>query len=667
MKELLEELDRAPKSSEAEIQFGPEFIKQLYNSRFARQDKKACVETIINFLKNDKAPGLNFEFLAGGGDDANHWSIRGSRELRVILAVDRTERKRFLFANMGHHDEMYKWSKERGYISDFSDKRNQVSIFEKELSSSSGIEDALNNALSGKFDSWQLFLPEKVKNLATRQFNGASRVRGAAGTGKSVLALHRARVLAERYRGEKILFTTFSRSLVNHMELIFKKFPNPPRNVEFKNIDQLVRKIVPTEIKIKLDEQDIAFNEAFNQFRSEFEKRGFQRQYLQEEIERVIRGRNATREEYLDTGSFERLGRLKSLRKFERELIWNLKEVWDSKLASRGFTTWPLKRIEGLDLLRKGKYRVPEYKAAIIDEAQDLSLVSMKLIRYLVCGSEAGKVGADAITMYDDTAQRFYAGGFLPIWVPIDVKSRSSTLNENYRNRPEILEAAYAVRGDILLVKDDGDDGSAKRPELILPSGPKPKFVQVQDSARKFIREEIDRLVRSGEFQYEDVAILTHRNNTVREMLYELNRARIPGVNLYELRSNSTDKGLKGVRVGTFDRGKGLEFRAVFISGVGKTVFFDERTGPVQSKLFTDKISDENDMSDEVKESRRLLVDRLYVGMTRARDLLYLVSDQRPIENIEKAIRSNCIEDMRPEHIVQEWEEKKLSKQHKSQ
>ena len=659
MKEILEKLDRALKSSETEIQFGPEFIEQLYNSRLEKQDKERCIKAITTFLEDRQTPGLNFEFLTGG-DGANHCSIRGSRNLRVILAVDPAKRARFLFANMGQHDEMYSWSKERDGKSDFNDKRNQVSITEKGASPARRIENTLNDALSGKFDSWQLFLPENMKNLATRQFNGASRVRGAAGTGKSVLALHRAKALAERQNKGKILFTTFSRSLANHMSSLFNRLPSPPRNVEFRNVDQLVRIIVSGEINT--DDKDITFNEAFNQFRYEAAKRGFRKEYLREEIECVIRGRNTTREKYLDTDRFERLGRLKSLRKSDRELVWNLKKVWDSKLASRGFTTWSLKRIEALELLREGKTsRQPRYKAAIIDEAQDLSLVSMKLIRCLVCRSETGEVGVDAITMYDDTAQRFYAGGFLPKWVPIDVVggNRSNTLTKNYRNRPEILYAAYVVRGDTLLVKDDGDDGAAKRPEPMLPSGPKPKFIQVLGSEEKFIREEIDRLVKFGGFQYEDIAVLTYRNRAVDDMLHELHYAEVPGVNLYELRENSTGKKMEGVRVGTFDRGKGLEFRTVFISRVGKTAFFDEKTESEPAKLFEDETFNEGEINEEEKEARRLLVDRLYVGMTRARDLLYLVADERPIENIEEAIRSNHIQDMKSEHVTQEWAEKK--------
>ena len=164
MKEILEKLDRALKSSEAEIQFGPEFIKQLYNSRFEKQDKERCVKAITAFLENHQTPSLNFEFLTGG-DNANHCSIRGSQDLRVILAVDSTKKARFLFANMGQHDEMYSWNKERDGKSDFNDKRNQVSITEKGASPARRIENTLNDALSGKFDSWQLFLPENMKKI----------------------------------------------------------------------------------------------------------------------------------------------------------------------------------------------------------------------------------------------------------------------------------------------------------------------------------------------------------------------------------------------------------------------------------------------------------------------------------------------------------------------
>ena len=647
MDELVEKLRSALNGSGIEILFGPAFMEQLENNRFEKRDKQACVNAAISLIKNPRNPGLNFEQL-GGGKNANHYSIRGSQELRVILAVEKNGKDRVLFANMGHHEDMYRWSAGRDGRSDLNDRRNLVPVTGKKHGSDSGkTEDALNKALSGRFDLWQLFLPEDMKNLATGKSAGASRVRGAAGTGKSVLALHRAKTLGERYKEETILFTTYSRSLANSMRHLFETFPDPPRNVEFRNVDQLVRMILPGDFEL---DDGQTFEEAFDESLDATVKRRFRKEYLKEEIENVIRGRDASREEYLDTDRFERLGRLKSLKRRDRELVWNLKEAWDSKLAARGLKTWPQLRIEALELLC-GKNE-PMYRAAIIDEAQDLSLVSMQLIRGLVCGARSEKVKDDAITMYDDTAQRFYVGGFLPRWVPIDVVGRSNTLAKNYRNRPEILYAAYVVRGDALLTRNDGDDGAAKRPEPVLPSGRKPKFVQVHGSERKFIRGEIDRMVKFGGLGHKDIAVLTHRNRDVNEMISELADAGVPCVNLYDLRNSQDASDRRGVHVGTFDRGKGLEFRAVFVFRVGETAFYEKKSAEDKGRLF--ELEDEP-LEEEEIEARRLLVDRLYVGMTRARDSLYLVADERPVDRIEDAIEKNRVLDMKPEQVAQEW------------
>lgn len=651
MDDLTEKLRSAFENSAVEILLGPEFLRQLRNDRFEHKDKESCVNAVIAFQRNPKSSSLKFERLAGERN-ANHYSIRGSQELRVILSLELEGGTRILFANMGHHDDMYRWSTRKGGRSDLNDERNHALVGKPESASEKEIRNTLQDALNGRFDYWRLFLPERMKNLATERVNGASRVRGAAGTGKSVLALHRARALGERYGGEKILFTTFSRSLARHMESLFKSLPRRPRNVEFRNVDQLVRIVLEGDFPLNEEEENAAFDEAFEESLDEGMKRRFTKEYLKAEIEYVVLGRNATREEYLDTGRFERLGRLKSLRRRDRELVWNLKESWDSRLASRRLTTWPKLRIEALE--RLGEKDTPAYRAAVIDEAQDLSLVSMKLIRGFVCGPENEDVKTDAITMYDDTAQRFYAGGFLPRWVPINVAggNRSHTLAENYRNRPEILRAAETVRGETLLMKSDEDDGAVASPEPVLSSGQKPKFVKVSGSEPEFILKEIDRLVELDGLRFEDIAVLAHRNKDVDDMCGELQDAGVPHANLSSLREDSGH--LNGVSVGTFDRSKGLEFRAVFIFRVGETAFFDER---VRHKRDGFSESESEPLSDEEKEARKLLVDRLYVGMTRARDLLYLVADERPIDRIEEAINNNRIRDLTPARIVQEWED----------
>ena len=146
MDELLENLRSALAGSGANILFGPAFMEQLGSDRFERRDKEACVRAIGSFLENPGGPGLNFERLRGG-ERANHYSIRGSRELRVILAVERNGGVRVLFANMGHHEDMYRWSGGRNGRSDLGDERNLVPVAGGGHGAKSGkTEDALNGA-----------------------------------------------------------------------------------------------------------------------------------------------------------------------------------------------------------------------------------------------------------------------------------------------------------------------------------------------------------------------------------------------------------------------------------------------------------------------------------------------------------------------------------------
>ena len=623
-------------------------MEQLGSDRFERRDKEACVRAIGSFLENPGGPGLNFERLRGG-ERANHYSIRGSRELRVILAVERNGGVRVLFANMGHHEDMYRWSGGRNGRSDLGDERNLVPVAGGGHGAKSGkTEDALNGALGGGFDSWQLFLPEDMKNLAAGRFAGSVPGAGRGRNGQVRAGPSPRKGTGRKIRGRKNTFHHLQPLARKRHETRLRNIPRPVAERGIQKRDQLVRMILPGNLEL---DDGGTFEEVFEESSDTGVKRKFGKEYLMEEIENVIRGRGATREEYLDTDRFERLGRVGSLKRKDRELVWDIKEAWDSRLAARRLRTWPQLRIEALELL--GRENKPAYRAAIIDEAQDLSLVSMRLIRGLVCGAETEKVKDDAITMYDDTAQRFHVGGFLPRWVPIDIAGRSNTLSKNYRNRPEILRAAHAVRGDVRPVRSDGDDGAAWPPEPVLPSGRKPKFVQVRGSERKFIREEIDRVVKSG-VEHENIAVLARRNADVNEMVCELRDAGVPCANLYDLRDDPGATKRRGVRVGTFDRGKGLEFRVVFIFRVGETAFYEKRIAADEDGRSE---PDGEPPGEEEIEARRLLVDRLYVGMTRARDALYLVADERPIDRIEDAIRKNRVADARPEQVAREWEE----------
>ena len=129
--------------------------------------------------------------------------------------------ERFIFVNAGHHDPMYNWAKQRQHrvdpasetVSDFQVTipdiplslsgaqlvRANETLVEDGPSDSASIQELIQRVFSGDFAEWELFLHPEQRPLVSRHWSGAARIRGAAGTGKTVIGLHRLAELARRY------------------------------------------------------------------------------------------------------------------------------------------------------------------------------------------------------------------------------------------------------------------------------------------------------------------------------------------------------------------------------------------------------------------------------------------------------------------------------------
>src|SRR3546814_14156524 len=81
------------------------------------------------------------------------------------------------------------------------------------------------------------------RSVVQQRYSGPARVRGSAGTGKTVVALHRAAELAQRYNDDSelpILFTTFIKTLPLVFEQLYDRLPNAvPNRVRFLTVAQL--------------------------------------------------------------------------------------------------------------------------------------------------------------------------------------------------------------------------------------------------------------------------------------------------------------------------------------------------------------------------------------------------------------------------------------------
>jgi len=330
-------------------------------------ERRLCTQAIEKFRNDPGHPGLNFEYL-GKQSAHNHHSIRASKELRIILGVEPNmhDLQRVVLASVGHHDWAYKWSINRGYYTDISKGAPIAAAglgpdeFTQQL-------EKFNDA-----EGWQLFLHPDQEALVHKKFFREARILGAAGTGKTVLAFHRAAWLGNRYPKSKILFTTFSRSLTNYYERLYHRLPNAPSNVEFINIDRLAHKIAGYP-DIDPKKGDEFFTDAWKETVPGTALEKLPHSYLKEEVERVIKGRGASRDEYIDTGRFNRLGRRRGFSRGQREICWNLKDAWDARLRQAGITTFADILIKARDITRH--QIVGQYRSVIADEYQDFTMV----------------------------------------------------------------------------------------------------------------------------------------------------------------------------------------------------------------------------------------------------------------------------------------------------
>jgi hypothetical protein len=466
------------------------------------------------------------------------------------------------------------------------------------LPSESDIEAAiLEGLLAPPIEEWMTFLhPDQVK-LVRRSFNGPSRIRGAAGTGKTVVGLHRAAYLARSQADARVLVTTFVRTLPDVLNnLLGRMAPDVSDRVEFTGVHQFAFKVlddngIDVNVKVKLADQ--AFEDAWQQTNGPLTAIDTSSRYWREELDHVIKGRGLTTfEEYADCA---RIGRRRRLTLDQRRSVWVLYQRYESLLRARGVHDFA-----DVILLAEAALRanpVVGYTAVIVDEAQDLSCAMIRML-----ASVAGD-GADAFTLIGDGQQTIYPGGYTLAEAGLSVVGRGVIMDVNYRNTAEILALASHVVGDASYVDIEG--ASANATAITSPRhGDRPLFAKARTRTEhdgKLVQQ-IRRATQSVSVGWGDVGVLCFTTWQVRDAVMLLRTAGIPVVELTDYDGSQTD----AVKVGTIKRAKGLEFKQVLLPWVAE-------------HLMSPVVNDADWTDSQIERAER---DRreLFVGVTRARD-----------------------------------------------
>jgi len=458
-------------------------------------------------------------------------------------------------------------------------------------------QDELRRALDCPWEQWLVFLHPTQRRVAEGAFQGAARVAGSAGTGKTVVAMHRAARLAAGKGSKPVLLTTFSKTLAARLgqqaDLLVKPEAPQRQRIHIEHIHRVAHNLWSKATgKSFTPANGKAVNDALEAAKSEVgAKADASLQFLRSEWDAIIDPWNIR--SWPSYRAVSRAGRATPLGAKQRREYWRVFERAQLILAERGLMTWSQLCYEAADSL--GAER--PYAHVIADECQDFGPAELTFLRSLVepCKNDLFLCG--------DAGQRIFKGRFSWMAVGIDVRGRSTRLKVNYRTTDQIRKFADGLMPDQI---DEGDDGDPARATISLLNGPSPEVKGYGTLSEEVAgaAEWIQGLLKAG-FAPRDIAIFGRTEAVIKDRaMPALARIGLTGHAL----SDETPPSTTDVSIGTMHRAKGLEFRIVLVMGCDKALL------PLAHAM--KDIADEADREAFVEQERQLL----YVACTRARE-----------------------------------------------
>lgn len=465
--------------------------------------------------------------------------------------------------------------------------------------------DALRAALDAPWERWSVFLHPSQAGVIARTYSGPARVAGSAGTGKTVVALHRAVRLARSDGQAQVLLTTFSKPLADALQrkvdVLVAAEPGAGGRITVmpweglaEELHQLVHARRPRIAALSQVQAALVQAAGGTEVWSE--------RFLTSEFRHVIDAWQVPDEvAYADT---PRPGRRSRLGAKQRAALWPIFMATRARLTSQGLVTWA-QVFTGLAAHYDAQATKP-FSHIVVDEAQDLGVPELRLLRALA------PEGEDRLFFAGDLGQRIFQPPFSWKALGVDVRGRSTTLKVNYRTSHQIREAADRLLPGAVHDMDGREE--ARKGTVSVFDGPQPRVLKLDDETaeREAILSFLEAARADGVVSDEIGLFVRSRAQLDRARAVALAAGFVP----VEPGDAPSTAG-KSMTVGTMHLAKGLEFKVVVVLAC------DDGVLPLQERI--DTVSDEAEL-EEVYETERHL---LYVASTRARDRL-LITGVRP-------------------------------------
>lgn len=461
-------------------------------------------------------------------------------------------------------------------------------------------EEDLKLALDYPWEQWTIFLHPSQKRFVEQEYNGPARITGSAGTGKTIVALHRAVLLAKRNPEAKLLLTTFSPALADLLQIKLDRLVGEGTDLGKRII---VRSITGVAVDlysrshgdfVAADDADVRglIGEVIEEKGSDLSP-----VFVWSEWRFVI---DAWQVDSLEAyQAVPRIGRKTRLGAGQRERVWEICHAVQERLDAGGRVTWATAFARVTEALKESGER--PYDFVVVDEAQDLGVPELRFLAVV------GDTSSEALFFAGDSGQRIFQQPFSWKSLGVDIRGRSNRLRVNYRTSHQIRRKA-----DLLLPDEVSDvDGNVEdRSGTISVVNGMPPEIRLYDDNDSEIDGVADLLIEilGGELVPDELAIFVRSEAQMPRARAAFKRA---GVDWTELERTSLAPPGK-VALSTMHLAKGLEFRAVIVMAC------DQDVVPLAERI--EIAADETELEEIYNTERHLL----YVACTRARDHLLI-------------------------------------------
>lgn len=468
--------------------------------------------------------------------------------------------------------------------------------------------------LSSDFEAWRTFLHPAQRAIAEkRAYSGPFRLTGGAGTGKTVVAIHRARFLARALieSGDttgRILFATYTNSLSTNLQRTLRSFCSAEefRRLHITTVDALAAQTLNAEgVKIRpvSDDRDLRDRAAQAAAMAALDEIGVDARYLLAEWQQIILGRNLR--SLADYAVSPRPGRGRRLTRPERKQVWEAVAYLTDDLGRARAATYTQIAARAADLIAGRGEAL--YRHVIVDEAQDLHPAQWRLLRAAVAPGE------NDLFLVGDAHQRIYDSRVSLSSIGIETRGRSRRLKVNYRTSQQILGWALGILSGEPI---DDLDGNVERQVGYRSEfqGPVPEVIAFDAAVEEsqFVATRVKAWLDSG-VAPSAIGVVGRMHDDLLGVRTALGEAE---VDFAEIGGSAT--GGK-VQTGTMHSSKGLEFaRLILVAANADRLPLSGTVTPAAE--------------DEVQHAADLQRERclLYVACTRARDQLVVTSHGVP-------------------------------------